>query len=150
MTDLVPQHHVCAERVEVHVPAHGHELRPRQVVERQVVLEDLAHGDDILGGGRLAGGAHLAEEFGEFFPLRVHGGDGEACFSEGVAQEVGHFFTGGPQVGGFGLFGFGAFVGGGEEIGEEPESDGEEQLGEGDDDEDGKGYQTAEILDRSL
>ena len=47
MADLVPEHRVRSERVEVHVPAHPHQLRPGQVVQRQVVLEYLADFDDI-------------------------------------------------------------------------------------------------------
>ena len=46
--DLVAQEVVSAERGEVEVAADGDKLRTRQVVKRQIVLEDLRNLDDFL------------------------------------------------------------------------------------------------------
>ena len=150
MPDLVAQHGVGAEGVEVHVLAHPYQLRTREVVESQVVFEDLAHFDDILARGGLAGGADFAEEFLKLFFFGGHGADGEASLAERIAEEGGDLLAGVAQLGGFVFAGLLAFIGGGEKIGEEFECDREEELGERYYDEDGEGDEAAEILDCAL
>ena len=54
------------------------------------------------------------------------------------------------ELGGFVFAGLLAFVGRGEEIGEELEGDRKKELGEGDDNKDGEGDEAAEILDCAL
>lgn len=146
VADLVAQHGVCAKGVQVHVAADADQLRSAQVIEREVVLEDLADFDDVRRGGSLAGGADFAEEVGEFLALGVRRGYGEACFLHCCAEEFGDFFAGCAEGGRFGVFGLLGFVGAGEEVGEEFQGDGEEELGEGDNDEDGEWDEAAKVL----
>ena len=125
-------------------------MRTREVVERQIVFEYLADFDDIFFARGFAGSADFAEEFLEFLFFGADGADRQPGLAEGVPEEGGDLLAGVAEAGGFVFAGFLAFVGGGEEVGEEFEGHGEEQFGEGDDDEDGKGDEAAEILDCAL
>lgn len=114
-----------------------------EVVECEIVFEDLADFDDVFVCGLFTGGSHFAEEFSEFFFFGVDGGDWETGFFEGVAEELGDVLAGVTEVSGFGFLGGLAFVGRGEHIGEEAESDWEEEFGEWDDYENREGDQAA-------
>ena len=59
VADLVAEHHVSAEGVEVHVATHADQLRSGEVVQCQVVLKDLADFDDIVRSRGLARCADL-------------------------------------------------------------------------------------------
>lgn len=59
VADVVAQHGVRAEAVEVHVAAHANELRAGEVIKRDVIFEDFADADEVLAGGGLAGSADL-------------------------------------------------------------------------------------------
>ena len=50
---------IRAERVQAHVPTHGHELRAGQIVESEVIVEKLRNVDDVFGGWTLASNANL-------------------------------------------------------------------------------------------
>jgi hypothetical protein len=56
-----------------------------EVVEGEVVLEGLAHFDDVFLCGSFACRADLAEELGEFLLFGVDSGDWKARFSKSVA-----------------------------------------------------------------
>lgn len=59
MADLVPEHGVGAEGVEVHVSRHTDQLGPGEVVEGEVVFEDLADFYNVGWSGGFACGADL-------------------------------------------------------------------------------------------
>lgn len=81
---------IRAKRIDIHVPAHANELRPAQVVERELILEQLGDLDDILRGSGFACRAHFAEEFLEFLGIDDALGL-ESGFRDGLLQELGHF-----------------------------------------------------------
>jgi len=125
-------------------------LRAGEVVEGEVVFEDFADFDDIFAGGGLAGGADFAEEFLELFFFGAYSTDWKSCFTESVTEEGGDLLAGVAELGGFVFAGFLAFVCGGEHVREELECNGEEELGEGNDDKDREGDEAAKILDSPL
>ena len=47
MADLITQKCVGSKRIEVHVSADAYELWPGKVVKREVILEELAHLDNV-------------------------------------------------------------------------------------------------------
>lgn len=59
MADLVPEKSVGTKGVEVHIPAHAHQLWPGEVVEREIILKNLADFDDIGLSRGFSGCANL-------------------------------------------------------------------------------------------
>jgi len=47
MPDLVTEKCVWSDGVQVHIPAYGNQLRPREIVQSKVILEEFADLDDI-------------------------------------------------------------------------------------------------------
>lgn len=125
-------------------------MRARQVVERQVVLENLADFDDIGCGGLLASAANLAEELDELFTLRSRSRDGKTSLTQSPADKAADFLARVAQRGSLCVAALLAFIGTWEEVGEETQSDRKEKLRERDKDEDRERNETAEILDGTL
>ena len=59
VTDVLLEEVIGSPSVNVHVPAHGHKLWSRQVVERDVVVEELGDPNDIRMRRSLTGGSDL-------------------------------------------------------------------------------------------
>jgi hypothetical protein len=59
MSDLVTKHGIGAESGQGHVTADTNELRAREIVKSQIILEDLTNTNDIGLCGSLASGANL-------------------------------------------------------------------------------------------
>lgn len=53
VADIVSQYGVCAKGVEIHVSAHGDQLRAGKIIQRNVVLENLADLNELFPRGRL-------------------------------------------------------------------------------------------------
>lgn len=64
VANVIAQHGVGAEAVEIHVAAHTDELRAGEIVKRDVVFEDFADADEVLAGRSLAGSTDLRSQGG--------------------------------------------------------------------------------------
>jgi hypothetical protein len=57
------------KRVDVHIPTHRDQLRPRQVVQCDITLEKLGDLDDVFRASFLPRGSDFTEEFLEFVAI---------------------------------------------------------------------------------
>lgn len=57
--DVLLEEVVRSPCIDVHVSTHGHQLRPRQVVQRDIVVEQLRNTDDVGVRWSLSGGSNL-------------------------------------------------------------------------------------------
>jgi hypothetical protein len=93
---------------------------------------------------------YLAEELSELLLLCIGGADRKTSLLQSLAQEAADLLAGTTQAAGLCFLGLCTLVCARKHVGEELQGNRKQQLGKGDNDKDGEGNETAEILDSTV